>query len=103
MSVMGDKNIDKRGGKAKKGRFDGLSRAGSSGEAELDGLDASVLLATVLAVVRGGGAIMFGLTSDGGALCITLLDGGERHKEYLHTSEEISWFLEAVRVNYDGV
>lgn len=102
MSVMGDKNLEKRNKGKANTRFEALQKRNGSGEVDLSGLASEQVSNTIIAVVRGGGAIMFGVTSDGGALCLTLLDGGERHKEYLHTADEILYALEAIRVIYDG-
>lgn len=49
-------------------------------------------------VTRGGGAIMFGRTSDGGALSLVVLHGTAKIKEYPHTAEEaaelIDWLVD---------
>src|SRR3954464_10204355 len=48
----------------------------------------------VFAVTGGGAAVMFGRTSDNGALSITILDGDERIREWPHTIEEFDALVE---------
>lgn len=53
-------------------------------------------------VLQSGCAIMFGHTRDGGALCITVLDGQERHRTYCAHDIELSNALAALNDMYDG-
>lgn len=76
-------------------RFDQL-KARSGGVVDITAQDVRVLGGAVQAVVGDGGAIMFGMTSDGGALVVTLYEGDDRKKEYLHGHEEIEQFLMGV-------
>lgn len=41
------------------------------------------------AILEAGAALLVGRTSDGGAVAITLLDGGERHRAYVGTQAEL--------------
>jgi hypothetical protein len=51
---------------------------------------------TVAAVTDGGDAIMFSRTRDGGALCLTIMAGEERIKQYAGDGEEIQKLLSLV-------
>lgn len=57
-------------------------------------LDAIVLRRTIDAITRAGGAIMLGVTSDGGAYSCVVLHGDAKIKEYPHSVEELSNLFE---------
>ena len=57
-------------------------------------IDSDILRRTVALVTAGGGAIMFGVTSDGGAFSVVVLHDQQKLKEYPHTPEELSDLLE---------
>ena len=59
-------------------------------------VEAESVKAAIHAVISDGDAISFSLTSDGGALAVTVLSGGERHKAYAHKISEIEDLLEAL-------
>lgn len=59
--------------------------------------NANDLLNAVEAWTTRGGAITLGLTSDGGALSITLLDGGERYKLYAPNADMLARHLERLQ------
>jgi len=59
-------------------------------------LDAKILMGAVDSVVRAGGAIMLGSTSDGGAYSICILLADDKVKEYPHSVEECEIVLRAV-------
>lgn len=46
--------------------------------------------------IQEGKALRFGLTSDGGALCIALYDGGQAKNFYVRSAEEIAQFFAAL-------
>ena len=54
----------------------------------------AVIGAMVGVVTRAGGAIMLGVTSDGGALSICILTGSSKIKEYPRTEAEVASFLQ---------
>jgi len=56
-------------------------------------LDASTLQRAVRAITNAGGAIMFGLTSDGGAFSICVLYKEEKLKDYPNTLEGMEQML----------
>lgn len=43
----------------------------------------------VQAALDVGCGVMVGNTRDGGALCITVFDGGDRHKTYMTDAEQV--------------
>jgi len=49
------------------------------------------------AVLRAGNAIMLGGTRDGGALCITVLEGDTRHRTYCSNYNELEDALAQLR------
>jgi len=60
------------------------------------------LVGRAVALVTGDGdALMFGLTSDGGAFVINIYHNGRANKEYVPGSEDINEFLEGVIRDYE--
>jgi hypothetical protein len=59
-------------------------------------VDANVIRGAVDAVTRAGGAIMFGVTSDGGAYSLCILHGQDKLKEYSHDPQELTDLLKAI-------
>lgn len=57
-------------------------------------IDAIAIRGAIDAVTRNGGAIMFGVTSDGGAYSFMVLLGNEKIKEYPHSVEEAEELLQ---------
>jgi hypothetical protein len=49
-----------------------------------------VLVGVIDAVTQAGGAIMLGVTSDGGAFSVCVLHGDEKIKEYPHDVAELN-------------
>lgn len=57
------------------------------GWAEVD----DALIAWLVRTVTGEGALVsFGTTRDGGALALTIMDGGEKHTEYFGAEEDMT-------------
>jgi len=56
-------------------------------------IDATALRGAIDAVTRGGGAIMLGLTSDGGAYSVCVLQDSDKMKEYPHSAGECEEML----------
>ena len=48
-------------------------------------------------VIHAGHALIIGSTRDGGALCITVLEGDTRHRTYCATTEELGDALARLR------
>lgn len=55
------------------------------------------LVAAITAWTSRGAAIVLGTTSDGGALAVTLLENGERHKLYAASRDELERLLAQIR------
>jgi len=54
------------------------------------------LMNLLLAVTRSGGAVILGLTSDGGAFSVCILLDDQKIREYPHSPAEFSAFATAV-------
>lgn len=65
-------------------------------------VDAKALALAIDAVTRGGGAIMFGLTQDGGAYSICVLSGTDKAKEYPHGAVECTQTLTDITDYFTG-
>jgi hypothetical protein len=62
--------------------------------------DAALVLQAIDAVTRSGGALMFGITSDGGAFSFLILDGDDKVREYPHGLDELTQLLRTTVVTY---
>lgn len=72
------------------------------GEAvEIDAVEPQAIGVAVQAVVLGGGAIFFGATADGGAVKITVYEGGEKEAHFVHSSEELAYLLQSIAVAWE--
>lgn len=63
-------------------------------------LDAQKLLLALSRVTRAGGAIMFGLTQDGGAFSFLILDGDDKAREYPHGVDAAHESLDTIIETY---
>jgi len=59
-------------------------------------VDASLIRGTIDAVAKAGGAVMFSVTSDGGALSVCLLQEKEKIKEYPSNKEKAEELLRSL-------
>jgi len=59
----------------------------------LDSIDADTLKRAILELLKRAVGVTFGVTRDGGALSITLLDNGENIREYVRATEDINLYL----------
>lgn len=57
-------------------------------------IDPTLLRRTIDVVTRAGGAVMFGVTSDGGAYSVMVLYKDQKLKEYPHGADECASLLE---------
>ncbi len=60
---------------------------------DLSSIDADALKRALEAVLKRAVGITFGVTRDGGALSVTLLDNGENVREYVRATEDINQYL----------
>jgi hypothetical protein len=58
------------------------------------------LWAGVQCALTAGCAVLVGHTRDGGALCITVLDGDDRYRSYCSTNEEVAAAGQALMQQY---
>jgi hypothetical protein len=64
--------------------------------------DVPGILGTLEAATTNGRAIMLSHTSDGGAWCITVLDGGQRYKAYATGQSELDEVFDDLARAYQG-
>lgn len=62
--------------------------------------DGELLKSAVDSVTRKGAAIMFGVTSDGGAFSVLILDGNDKAREYPHGADELNDVLRAAIASF---
>lgn len=60
---------------------------------DLDSIDPDTLKRALLELLKRAVGVTFGVTRDGGALSITLLDNGENIREYVRATEDINLYL----------
>lgn len=65
-------------------------------------VDNQILRDSVVAVTGEGAAIMFGQTSDGGALSLLVLDGSEKIKQYPNSVESAESVLRWITQMYSN-
>jgi len=59
----------------------------------LDSIDADALKRAVLSLLKREVGITLGVTRDGGALSVTILDNGETVREYVRATEDVNIYL----------
>jgi len=64
-------------------------------------IDEGVLHNVVTRVTNAGAAIIFGVTGDGGAFSVCVLDGESKIREYPHGKGECEELLAALAAAYD--
>lgn len=69
----------------------------ASGDAsDWSSVDAGLIRGCIDAVTKAGGAVMFGVTADGGAFSLCLLQNDEKLKDYPHSTAECEERLQAL-------
>lgn len=76
--------------------YAGLKRSGGDNGVSFGQVDGSVLRDCVERVTANGDAILFGRTTDGGALSIQILSSGETSKFYVTDVSELFELLEGL-------
>lgn len=88
-------------GKQDDHRASRYSRVGASkvkaNAATWEDAEQETLWRAIQEVTNQGGALMFGLTRDGGACVLTVMDGDERIKQYATGPDEVAELLREVR------
>jgi hypothetical protein len=74
-----------------------LSEADSASEASWEGVDGRAIKAAIVAATEDGCALIFGKTSDGGALSLTLLHSGAPVKRWPKSATSAESMLEEIR------
>lgn len=87
--------------KAKKGtsgsgKWTKYQQTKSTTKADWAKVDEAAILLAITAVTKEGGALLFGVTRDGGVLSLTVCDGDERLKLYATTPEEMAVHLREI-------
>lgn len=70
--------------------------------ADYSGVNGEYMAKAVAAVARGGGAIRFGYTRDGGAYAVGFYEGDDHWTEYISPSDDIDEFLKGVIEDYEA-
>jgi hypothetical protein len=60
---------------------------------DLNSIDADTFKRAVLSLLKREVGVTFGVTRDGGALSITLLDNGETVREYVRATEDVNLYF----------
>jgi len=60
---------------------------------DFDSINPDTLKRALVAVLKRAVGVTFGVTRDGGALSVTLLDNGENIREYVRATEDINLYL----------
>lgn len=91
---------DSKKKKKKAANFDAFDQTSSAFDPGL--VFSGEYVPTIIFAVQEGKALRFGLTSDGGAMCIALYDNGEARNFYVRSPEEIAGFFEKLYVYCKG-
>jgi len=90
-------------GKKDKGAFTFRSNNPNDDYANWGNIDASLLRSTVQSITTAGAALIVGVTSDGGAYSVCVLDKAQKVKEYPHGTEECEALLRALMEYYSDL
>lgn len=94
MPRNGKGNVDMRQVVANK--YKGLQLGGEHGKMSWSLADANLLKAAVVAVTEDGAGLLLARTSDGGALCVQVWEGGIPSKLFPATELELTEALQLV-------
>lgn len=79
------------------GRYAGIGKSNDGENRILDECTPELLGDLVVAMLRAGDAILFGITRDGGSVRVILMSGDEKTSEYLSTGTELDTFAKNVK------
>jgi hypothetical protein len=68
---------------------------------EIDSVSPELVGHVIIRIVLSGGAFFIGTTSDGGAVKVTVYDGGEKEAKFLHSSAELETFFRRLAALYE--
>lgn len=71
-------------------RLNHMDGKATTGEASWDNVSDSLICWLVRKVSSEGGLVTFGTTRDGGALKVSIWDGGQKHDEYFGAQADLS-------------
>jgi len=66
----------------------------------LDSIDADTLKRAILSLLQRAVGVTLGVTRDGGALSVTLLDNGETVREYVRATEDVNLYLSGLAEDF---
>ncbi len=92
--------VEKAKAAAKASRY-GSGHAGGRGRPEDWDWDCALLCRAVRAVLVNGDAVLFGLTSDGGAVRVQTFEGSAKHSRYATNVDELNTILDSLRESPD--
>jgi hypothetical protein len=69
---------------------------------DFDSIDPNTLKRALVAVLKREVGVTLGVTRDGGALSITLLDNGETIREYSRATEDINIYLTGLAEDFES-
>lgn len=72
----------------------------SNGDCMYSDVDKDLLCNAIDEATKKGAAIMFGLTGDGGAFSVMILDGNDKAREYPHGAVEMNDLLRTIVATY---
>lgn len=83
-------------GRKSGGRYGSIGNGSAERNPPVTDWEPEYLADAVTGVLSAGDAVMFGCTSDGGAVCVTIFDGDQRHKNYFSKPDELNQFFRAL-------
>lgn len=68
---------------------------------DFDSINPDTLKRALIAVLKRAVGVTFGVTRDGGALSVTLLDNGETIREYTRATEDVNIYLTGLAEDFE--
>lgn len=85
-----DQRPEKKSSGSLANKWKAMGTGGNVAGARWEDCDSAAVLGLVACVTAQGGAITLGVTRDGGALAITVMDGDARFKEYIPSNTDLN-------------
>lgn len=99
--AVGESTNKRHAESAAKQRAERRRNRGSADQADWSSANAALLHRLIISASRVGAAVQFGLTRDGGAFRIRVLDGGESDDVYVRPTEDIDIALETLAIDFE--